>query len=118
MILKICAYFLLLFRHFPEKGMENVYILKLKNLLPADAGKYKCVADNGRNKPATYSLVVKVTGKMQETNTYWNWLIRKVLQLEFFHRISIILTQFRPVFYFYTTENLKKALVFWLFQGT
>ena len=105
-------------KHFPERGMEDVYILKLKNLLPADAGKYKCFADNGHNKPATYSVVLKVTGKIQQTNTYSNSLISEVLLLKFFYETPIILTQFRPMYHFYIClENIRFSLVFWPFQG-
>ena len=110
MILKICTYFSLLFRHFPERDMEDVYILKLKNLLPADAGKYKCVADNGLNKPATHSLVIKVTGKIQQTNTYSKSLsLWKVL-------LPIILTHSGQCSISIRPENFRKALVFRLFQ--
>ena len=118
MIFKICTYFSLLFRHFPERGMEDVYILKLKNLLPADAGKYKCVADNGLNKPATHSVVIKVTGKIQQTNICSKSLpLWKVLLPEFSYRTPIILTHSGQCSISIPPENFRKALVFCLFQG-
>lgn len=42
-------------------NLADVYVLELKDLLPADDGKYKCTADNGFNKEITYTITLKIS---------------------------------------------------------
>ena len=48
--------------------MVKVFTLVLKNLLVADAGIYKCTADNGISNSITTSLKVDVQGQYSEVN--------------------------------------------------
>ncbi|XP_057308035.1 hemicentin-1-like [Hydractinia symbiolongicarpus] len=52
------------YRLFP-KNMNKMFGLVLKNLLAADAGKYKCVADNNIVKPIATTIVLHI-----KENTY------------------------------------------------